>query len=113
MGNAAFDNAYRLGWIFELVADGDFKTLFNQLEQIFVDGSVWHACHRNIFALLAFVSAGEYQIASLAQEFGIIKKSLVKIPVAKKEQCCRILLFRIEILLEHRGDFCFVSLINN
>ena len=64
-----------------------------------------NAAHRRALCLSA-VTAGQRQLQFPRGQFGIVKKHLIEIAEAVKENGILILLFDLHILLHHRGQLC-------
>ena len=85
--------------VFELVADGNFSAMFEQLADVALGGVVRDAAHRHAVAL------GEGEVQKLRTGLGIVEEHLVEVTQPKQQQRVgRNLVFDAPILLHHRRE---------
>ncbi len=99
----SLDNSFRKSWIFDLFANRNFVTGFNQLRNIEIGRMPRDAAHRNRCVLVP-VAAGQRNIQDFGCNKGVLIKHLIEIAHAEKKDRFRMFLFNAAILLQHRCD---------
>jgi len=95
LGDVAVDEFARLGF-FELVADGDFTSVFEESADVVFGGVVRDAAHGDA------VAGGEREVEKPGDGLGVVKKHLVEIAeTEQQERVGRNLVFDAAVLLHH------------
>ena len=88
---------------FDLIADRDAQSMFDQLRDVTVSGVIRHAAHRR-FVILTFVARGQDEVEQRRGFFRVLEEHLVEVAEAVEEDGVGDLPLDLEILLEHRRE---------
>ncbi|CDC62015.1 uncharacterized protein BN660_01255 [Clostridium sp. CAG:448] len=94
--------------VLHLLTDGDFESLSDQLTDILVHGVVRDSAHGRAF-LFPAIPSRQRQSDGAGRGDRVVKKHLVKIPQAIKEQIIFILLLDLQVLFHHRCHGAYSS----
>ena len=103
------DQALGGGGVLHLLADGHLVALGDEAGDVGLAGVVGDAAHGDLvlrrLCVLAVVPAGEGQVQLPGGQAGIVGEHLVEIAQAEKQDGIRVVLFDLQILLHHGGQF--------
>ena len=91
--------------VFHLLTDCHFVAFLDQSFDICLGCMKWNSAHRSTFFQSA-VLTGKRQFQFFGYKDCIIKKHLIKVAQAEKQNTVRVELLHSDVLLHHGGGFC-------